>query len=145
VIRTRLRPVLLVALGLTVAAGCQAFLPSSADRVTIENDTTTRVTILVNGGLVHAIEAGATAQIALQGTGGPPFRIEARSPGGNVLFEMAISPEDYRNVRDGLTTMSTGAAPGCGWIEAHYGEPDPAAPVIAEAPVGRAAPGGVCP
>ena len=127
-----------------IVSGCQALFPSPADRVTIQNDTTTLVTIHVNGGLVGTIEAGAMADIPLQGRGGPPFRIDARSRGGNLLFEWTISAEDYRQVRDGVASMSTGTAPGCGWIEARYGEADPAAP-IAEAPVGRAAPGGVCP
>lgn len=143
--RTRWRPIVLVALGLTIATGCQAFLPSAADRITIQNDTTTRVTIHVNGGLVDALEAGATHHVSLAGHGGPPFRIEARSPGGNVLYELSISVEDYRQVRDGNTSMSTGGATGCGWIEGRYGDLDPAAPVPPEAPVGRAVPGGVCP
>ena len=127
-----------------VVAGCQAFLPSAADQVTIRNDTTTVVSIHVNGGVVGRIEAGSVEDIPLGGLGGPPFRIEARSQGGNVLFDWTISVRDVRQVRDGSASMSTGAAPGCGWIEARYGEPDPAAP-IAAAPVGRAAPGGVCP
>ena len=133
------------AIGLAgLLAGCQALLPSAADRLTIRNDTTTRLTIHVNGGLVGAIEAGSVDDIPLGGRGGPPFRIEARSAGGNVLFDWTISAGDYQQVRDGNASMSTGTAPGCGWIEARYGEADPAAP-IAEAPVGRAAPGGVCP
>ncbi len=133
-------------LGLTVAvAGCQAILPSRADRVTIQNDTTTPVTVHVNAGWVATIEAGAMADIPIRGHGGPPFRIEARSRGGQVLFEMSISADDYAAVRDGHGSMTSGIAPGCGWIEARYGQPDPAAPVPPEAPVGRAAPGGVGP
>jgi hypothetical protein len=145
VIRAR-RVLPLVALfGLApVASACQALFPSAADRVTIQNDTTTIVTVLVNGGLADRIEAGAIGVIQLQGRGGPPFRIEARSPGGNVLFEWTISEAEYGEVRDGNTTMSTGTAPGCGWIEARFGGADLEGP-IAEAPVGRAAPGGVCP
>ena len=128
----------------SAAAACQALLPSAADRITIQNDTTARITVLVNGGLIGAIEAGSTVDVPLVGHGGPPFRVEARSPGGNVLFDWSISEEEYRQVRDGDVSMSTGTATGCGWIEARYGEADPAGPV-AEAPVGRAAPGGVCP
>ena len=133
------------ALALPVVGGCESFLPSPADHVTIENATTTIVTVLVNGGLVGPIEAGSVVDIPLGNRGGPPFRIEARSRGGNVLFEWTISAEEYQQVRDGSVSMSTGTAPGCGWIEARYGKADPADPNVAEAPVGRAAPGGVCP
>ena len=141
------RRVSLVALlGVAPTLGaCQALIPSAADQLTIENDTTARLTVHVNGGLVGAIEAGSRVDIPLGGHGGPPFRIEARSPGGNVLFDWSISAGDYQQVRDGNASMSTGVAPGCGWIEARYGKADPAAPVAPEAPVGRAAPGGVCP
>ena len=127
-----------------VVGGCQALLPSAADTVILENDTTTVVTVHVNGAWVGTVEAGATADVSLQGRGGPPFRIEARSRGGNVLFDLTINADDYARVRDGSGSLSSGGAPGCGWIEARYGTPDPAAP-IAPAPVGRAAPGGVCP
>jgi hypothetical protein len=58
---------------------------------------------------------------------------------------MTISPEDYEAVRDGQTTMSSGVAPGCGWIEARYGDPPADAPAAPQAPVGVQAPGGVCP
>lgn len=136
---------LVALLGLApLVSACQALLPSPADRVTIQNDTTTIVTVLVNGGIVGPIEAGATGVIPLQGRGGPPFRIEARSRGNNLLFEWTITEREYRDVRDNQASMASGTAPGCGWIEARYGEAGPEGP-MAEAPVGRAAPGGVCP
>jgi hypothetical protein len=129
-----------------VMAACQSLLPASAaDRVFLSNDTTTDVAVHVNGGWVGTVGAGASFDVPIGGHGGPPFHIEARSRSGAVLWEMTISPDDYEQVRDGRSSFSSGVAPGCGWIEARYGEPGPDAPAAAEAPVGVQAPGGVCP
>jgi hypothetical protein len=130
-----------------VVGGCRAFLPSNpGDHVQIRNDTTTDVAVHVNGAWVGTVAAGQHVDVPLGGHGGPPFRIEAKSRSGAVLFEMAISADDYQAVNEGRSAMGSGVAPGCGWIEVRYGKVDPAdATAQVEAPVGVQAPGGVCP
>lgn len=141
---TARRSLALVGVAILLSA-CDLLAPSPADRVYLENDTTTDVSVHVNGGFAATVPAGSAADVPIQGHGGPPFRIEARSRSGAVLFDMEISATDYQQVRDGQASMSSGVAPGCGWIEVNYGVADPNAPVAPEAPVGRTAPGGVCP
>ena len=140
----RLLIVALVAASISVGCQSLSFLPSTSsteDRIDLRNDTTTDVTVRVNGGLVGTVGAGQRVELPIVGYGGPPFRIEALSLSGAVLFEWLISASDYQAVRDGQASMSTGADPGCGWIEARYGDPAD----MPEAPVGVQPPGGVCP
>ena len=143
----RLLLVALAAASISMACQSLSFLPSSAaDRINLRNDTTTDVAVHVNGGLVGMVGAGQRVDLSILGHGGPPFRIEALSRSGAVLFDFLISTTDYEQVRDGQATMSTGADPGCGWIEVRYGEVDPPGGAeLPEAPVGVGAPGGVCP
>ena len=138
------RLIVAVLVAASMAVGCQSlpFLPSSAaDRINLRNDTGTQLAVRVNGGMVGMVGPGQRVDLSILGHGGPPFRIEAVSPSGAMLFDFLISPEDFEQVRKGESTMSSGSDPGCGWIEVRYGDPAN----LPEAPVGVQPPSGVCP
>ena len=105
-----------------LAAGCTMAL-SPADRMGLINRTDTPVAVHVNGGWAGTYPPGAVAEVSIRGHGGPPFRIEVRSPSCAVLSEWTISAGDAASVADGTSSMSAGSAVPCGWIEFSYGDP----------------------
>ena len=105
-----------------LAAGCTMAL-NPADRMGLINRTDTPVAVHVNGGWAGTYPPGAVAEVSIRGHGGPPFRIEVRSPSGAVLSEWTISAGDAASVADGTSSMSAGSAVPCGWIEFSYGDP----------------------
>lgn len=117
--RTLLRGGGALLVGLALAA-CDVAVPP-ADRIALENRTDTPVAVHVNGGWVGTYPAGAVVNVPIRGHGGPPFRIEARSPSGAILSELTLSAQDAREVAEGRSSMSGGGAVPCGWIEWSYG------------------------
>lgn len=118
-----------------LATGCTIAM-DRADRMGLINRTDTPVSVHVNGGWAGTYAAGAVADVPIRGHGGPPFRIEVRSPSGAVLSEWTISPQDAASVADGTSSMSGGGAVPCGWIGFSYGD-QPDQPPGAE-PIGPA-------
>lgn len=133
----------IVAVVAVLAIGCS---PSGgpADRIRLTNQTNIAVAVHVNGGWAGTYPPGAVADVPIRGHGGPPFRVEVRSPSGASLAELTISASDVTVVADGSTAMSTGSGVPCGWIELAYGEVPDQGPVggggVAPAP-----PTGPCP
>lgn len=105
--------------GLALAACAVSVSP--ADRIALENRTDTPVAVHVNGGWVGTYPAGAVVNVPIRGHGGPPFRIEVRSPSGAILYELTLSAGDALAVAEGQSSMTTGSAVPCGWIELSYG------------------------
>lgn len=115
---------------LLLLAGCTLAM-DPADRIGLVNGTDTPVAVHVNGGWAGTYPPGAVANVSIRGHGGPPFRIEVRSPSGAMLSGVTISAQDAAGVAEGSSSMSVGGAVPCGWIELSYGESaDPVAPPV---------------
>lgn len=118
-VRRRALAVLAVASVVGVAACATVLAP--ADRIGLENRTSTPVSVEVNGSWVGTYAAGDVVIVPITGHGGPPYSLAIRSPSGALLVEQTISAQSRQDVIAGTTRESLGYGVPCGWIQISYG------------------------
>ena len=126
----RFRSVLLVA---ALVAGCDSFggqpVPPDAERIRMVNATTTPVMVTVNRAWIGTYPSWSSRDdLAVFGNGGPPWRVQFQTPGGQVLGNLTIDPSSGSQV-SGFTYEGP-----CGAFGASWGMPQPDLPSIEVAP-----------
>ena len=106
---------------------------TSGPTIHFANRTTVPAVISVNGGWVGTYASGGSVDVPIGGHGGPPYRIEARSPAGTVLGEFIITAGDAASLTAG-SSMGGSSGSECGSVDFSFGPlggaPQPAAPLL---------------
>lgn len=89
--------------------------------IRLANGTIVPAVVTVNGSWVGTYAAGEIVDVPIGGHGGPPYRIEARSPAGTALGDFLITPGDVASLTAG-SSMGGATQTECGLIEFTFGE-----------------------
>jgi hypothetical protein len=87
-----------------VGAGPSSALPSPSGTqmtLSIENDTTIAVTLVVNGKVIEIVAAGGYEDPIKADLPSLPWNVETRSPSGRVLSSMTVHAGDVWETTDG--------------------------------------------
>ena len=71
--------------------GCA--VPTQTWDLSVSNQTTLTVTVVVNGGELRSVPPGEVRGMSVSGASGP-WTVEARAPSGRVLSSMTVRPGD---------------------------------------------------
>jgi hypothetical protein len=115
----------LFVLVLVLVIGCAG--PRQTLDLTVSNQTTLVVAVVVNGGVLESVPPGGVRWISVSGGSGP-WKVEARAPGGRVLSSMTVRPGDVREETnaDGSRAMQGAAVRvdlSCGRLDMWSGPP----------------------
>jgi hypothetical protein len=116
---------MLFALLLALVMGCA--VPTRTLDLTVSNQTTLVVTVVVNGGVLQSVPPGEVRAILVSG-GSVPWAVEARAPSGRVLSSMTVRPGDVSQTTnpDGGRTQRGAAVRvdlSCGRLDMWSGPP----------------------
>ncbi len=108
-----------------LAAGCHAAAsptPPAASRppLSISNETSIPVTLVVNGSVVETVAPGDRQDPITATLPARPWTIEARSPSGRVLSTLTVSATDYISATSGRAVR---ADLSCGRLDVWSGPP----------------------
>jgi uncharacterized protein YceK len=123
---TMLRLVAL-ATGAVVLVGCGSLLPQPNPQpgagISVANNTTLDVTILLNGSAIGRVRAGDAAEIPPGELPPLPWSVEARSPSDRLLVSMTVRPGDVD--QEGNERRGTGGRVdlSCGRLDIWSGPP----------------------
>ena len=114
------------ALALVLIAGCGSAVPSGAATVGMVNATSVPIAVHVNGAWIGTYPAWSeTDRIVVIGNGGPPWRVEFRTPDAFTAGEIVVPGSGTPAGRSGSSWRST-----CGEFVAWWGDRPPDAPSI---------------
>jgi hypothetical protein len=96
--------------------------------VTVSNQTTLVVTVVVNGGVLRSVPPGEVRGMSVYHSGSGPWTVEARAPSGRVLSSMTVRPGDVSETTnpDGSRTARGAAVRvdlSCGRLDMWSGPP----------------------
>lgn len=121
----RVRVIALALATAGIAAGCQAGAsptPTAASLppLSISNQTSTRVTLVVNGSVVETVAPGDRQDPITAPLPPRPWTVETRSPSGRVLSTLTVSATDYISSTSGRAVR---ADLSCGRLDVWSGPP----------------------
>jgi hypothetical protein len=123
---TRAAALAVLALAVAAVSGCSSLFPRVLPPagVSISNQTTLEVTLLVNGSLVRRVPAGIQIEVPPTELPPQPWNVEARSPSGRLLVQMAVRPGDVDREGDAQTGVGGRVDLSCGRLDIWSGPAD---------------------
>ena len=97
-----------------------AGISAGAIPLSVSNETSIAVDLLVNGAVVATVAPGAEIDVPTSELPARPWAIETRSPSGRVLSSLSVATSDYY---DRLSGMAVRADLSCGRIDVWLGPP----------------------
>jgi hypothetical protein len=111
-----------------VVVGLGCAVPTQTRDLSVSNQTTLVVTVVVNGAVLHTVPPGEVRTTLMRGSASGPWTVEARAPSGRVLTSMTFRPDDVSETTnpDGSRThrgAATRVELTCGRLDIWSGPP----------------------
>lgn len=128
---TALRAMSWLVLVALVAGGCvgragelpATTTPSQAMKLSIDNETTIAVTLVVNGSIIETVPPGGYEDPIKGDLPQLPWNVETRSPSGRVLSTLVVHQGDFWQTSGGAKGDAVRVDLSCGRLDLWYGPP----------------------